>query len=1042
MKRSLEIYFESLEQVWKEELQVIRRRRNRLFSQHRPDREESTSNNEQFSDPSVTLVGLSLSGGGIRSGLFNLGVLQGLSRLGILKLVDILSTVSGGGYIGGCLSALLSIKDPDGKELNDDDLFTYQEKDKPLFSTSWERFPLRDSFKPDKDYKQGTLRCGEVYGPKPFVWSRRFDAKDEMNHLRNHSNYLLPGGSHFFTMFRSAGALILNFLGPFFWFTSLILWTTAMYMAVISMVSEMSHSYFTFDTSSFADALHFLRATLIGYPSSVDLQKAINLILASISTLFIISATSLPVLTGKKREVQFFPSWFGVALALNLFILTSIVLQAGQGSVLLHQLPLFLLDPLCVVGLNIVVVFVVYAASTLRCAFGSPRYRSFLYLIGGSQVIMLIYALFFALVPFMIKIASGVVVPVMQVFLAFCIKYLLGGEIGEQAKQSLFRKYLIRFKELFLNLSVSLFVLLFVISAGCFLDRYVWDGDWLFNTQMLQVDWLGFSKVLIMALLMFWGLPLFNFNRLSNHYFYRDRLSDAFLTTSLKQKNSRNGSSWLQNTACIVRNLSEMKMSHLHGVVAGKHKRDISDSVAAMGPYHIINATLNLTGSHELAGLKRKTEPFIFSRLFTGSERTGYIRTADAYPGLSLARAITTSGAAVAPIMGKMTTRFSSFACTILGMRLGLWIKNPKWLFATIKAHDFDGRNHKKSPKDLDKIRYWMRPLFRELTGSASAEDEIYISDGGHCGDNLGIVPLLKRRAKLVIASDSECDPDYFFNSLNSSLRCIFVDEGIKIDMATPPKAFDKDSSGYTKSHFMIGRILYPDRPWQASWLIVLKSSVNGDELTPILNYKKKCPDFPHETTANQFFTEEQFEAYRALGRHIAYDVFKFSRSIKDLDKRDPWMCLDLMCRILWEEQQKQLDDSKNQDRHIAFQHHWDDLLGAMWDCEHVDFSSWRAFYRDVCKMVKEAKHVKSRDVLVHNLFVIKEWLDKCFENGESEQQNVLDGYKVPKNLMDFCKLQSHLASNHGIFFTRCEGPPKGVFLDKNPLTCSFIYPE
>jgi hypothetical protein len=50
-------------------------------------------------------VGLALSGGGIRSATFNLGLLQGLARLGVLGSVDYLSTVSGGGYIGGWLAA-------------------------------------------------------------------------------------------------------------------------------------------------------------------------------------------------------------------------------------------------------------------------------------------------------------------------------------------------------------------------------------------------------------------------------------------------------------------------------------------------------------------------------------------------------------------------------------------------------------------------------------------------------------------------------------------------------------------------------------------------------------------------------------------------------------------------------------------------------------------------------------------------------------------------------------------------------------------------
>jgi hypothetical protein len=36
-----------------------------------------------------------------------------------------------------------------------------------------------------------------------------------------------------------------------------------------------------------------------------------------------------------------------------------------------------------------------------------------------------------------------------------------------------------------------------------------------------------------------------------------------------------------------------------------------------------------------------------------------------------------------------------------------------------------------------------------------------------------------------------------------------------------------------------------------------------------VFNYAQTSPTFPHETTANQFFTEAQFESYRRLGSHI-----------------------------------------------------------------------------------------------------------------------------------------------------------------------------
>jgi hypothetical protein len=56
------------------------------------------------------LIGLALSGGGIRSATFSLGILQALARHGILEHLDFISTVSGGGYLGAGLTWWLSGK--------------------------------------------------------------------------------------------------------------------------------------------------------------------------------------------------------------------------------------------------------------------------------------------------------------------------------------------------------------------------------------------------------------------------------------------------------------------------------------------------------------------------------------------------------------------------------------------------------------------------------------------------------------------------------------------------------------------------------------------------------------------------------------------------------------------------------------------------------------------------------------------------------------------------------------------------------------------
>ena len=72
--------------------------------------------------------------------------------------------------------------------------------------------------------------------------------------------------------------------------------------------------------------------------------------------------------------------------------------------------------------------------------------------------------------------------------------------------------------------------------------------------------------------------------------------------------------------------------------------------------------------------------------------------------------------------------------------------------------------------------------------------------------------------------------------------------------------------------HCAIGRIFYENG---AEGIIVyFKASLTGDEKSYILDYKRRYAAFSHETTADQFFSEEQFELYHALGFHMVDGFF------------------------------------------------------------------------------------------------------------------------------------------------------------------------
>jgi hypothetical protein len=57
-----------------------------------------------------------------------------------------------------------------------------------------------------------------------------------------------------------------------------------------------------------------------------------------------------------------------------------------------------------------------------------------------------------------------------------------------------------------------------------------------------------------------------------------------------------------------------------------------------------------------------------------------------------------------------------------------------------------------------------------------------------------------------------------------------------------------------------------------------------------VKNYRQEHPEFPHETTADQFFDDDQFESYRELGEHVALRALS---DVSDLgwrpEQRDTW---------------------------------------------------------------------------------------------------------------------------------------------------------
>jgi hypothetical protein len=161
----------------------------------------------------------------------------------------------------------------------------------------------------------------------------------------------------------------------------------------------------------------------------------------------------------------------------------------------------------------------------------------------------------------------------------------------------------------------------------------------------------------------------------------------------------------------------------------------------------------------------------------------------------------------------------------------------------------------------------------------------------------------------LIIAVDAEADPDMSFGALVTLERYARIDLGVRIDLpwAAVRDVANKASVDIAKTggvppleapqgpHCALGTIYYPwkegdkDESDNTGVLLYVKSALTGDENDYIVDYKRRYSAFPHETTADQLFSEEQFEVYRALGFHALYEAFKFRDEVSMRPKPARW---------------------------------------------------------------------------------------------------------------------------------------------------------
>jgi ABC-type multidrug transport system fused ATPase/permease subunit len=357
-------------------------------------------------------------------------------------------------------------------------------------------------------------------------------------------------------------------------------------------------------------------------------------------------------------------------------------------------------------------------------------------------------------------------------------------------------------------------------------------------------------------------------NEYSLHGFYRDRLVRCYLGASNADTPAPD-SIW---------NIRTDDLPFADTLTAVKAER-------CGAPFHIVNTAVNLFGSKDLRVQQRHCDSFMFTPLGCGSWATNYAATP---PRLYLGTALAISGAAVSSNAGLATYGAAIAALmTFFNMRLGFWFGNPR--FASLQSS--------KRPPFAPKY------LFAEGF-SATNEDLPFVnlSDGGHF-DNLGLYELIRRRCRYIIVVDAECDPAYSFSSLAQVIRMARIDFDVSIEINVEPIA-PKPGESRARGHWTMGTIRYkdtdkdvnapfPDRGLRQDGetegkLLYIKNSFLADEKNghisaDVIEYAKRHSRFPHDTTADQFFNEQQFESYRKLAECIATQLLTNAPPISDI---------------------------------------------------------------------------------------------------------------------------------------------------------------
>jgi hypothetical protein len=345
-------------------------------------------------------------------------------------------------------------------------------------------------------------------------------------------------------------------------------------------------------------------------------------------------------------------------------------------------------------------------------------------------------------------------------------------------------------------------------------------------------------------------IVIFLFSDLTNwsgHPFYKRRLAEAY----------------------AVKRVSNAQVEPVFGQLL-----KLSESQPPGPPTLLVCAAANLS-EKGVTPPGRRADTFTFTSNQVGGPIVGYVETeeledllGDRRRDMTLMAAVAMSGAAVSPSMGKLTIPPLRFLLGIMGVRLGVWLPNPRRFPVLTEEHP-EGFHWYNRPR----LYY----LAKELFGRNDLNDNyLYVTDGGHY-ENLGLVELLRRGCTQIYCFDASGEEDNTFYTLGQALAIARADLKVEIEIDPSPICATiiddcNEKERLAAEDHVSGTITYrgEDGDTIKGCLVYAKAAVTRKAPYEIRAFRQRDPKFPHHPTFDQLFNDEKFEAYWALGRHTA----------------------------------------------------------------------------------------------------------------------------------------------------------------------------